>query len=143
MRALLTEELGPFGLERIRLHGPELPLLPPNLRAVVSLASHELVTNALKYGALSNDCGHVTIKWRMDKETVTLNWRETGGPPVKAPTRQGYGSVMLRRLIDGAGGAFDREFRATGLAAEISLPLAPVQAHELAHVSGRRRTGTE
>jgi two-component sensor histidine kinase len=142
LRALLTDELDPFGHGRIRLHGPELPLLPANLRTLVSLVGHELATNALKYGALSNGCGHVTIRWRMDKDAIKLSWHETGGPPVKAPSRQGYGSVMLRRLIEGAGGTFDREFRATGLVAEISLPRGPAQAHGFLHVNGRRTTCT-
>jgi two-component sensor histidine kinase len=136
LRALLTNELAPFGNERISLDGQELPLLPADLRTVVSLAGHELVTNALKYGALSNACGQVAITWRMDKDAIRLSWRETGGPPVKAPGKQGYGSVMLRRLIAGAGGAFEREFRATGLVAEISLPLAPAEAHDLGRVRG-------
>ncbi len=142
LRALLTDELGPIARGRIKLYGPELPLLPANLRTVVSLAGHELVTNALKYGALSNTSGHVTIKWRMDKDAIKLSWRETGGPPVAAPSRRGYGSVMLSRLIGGAGGALDTEFRVTGLVAEISLPRAPTKAHDLGRVSGRRRSCT-
>ena len=142
LRALFTNELAPFGRGRIRLCGPELPLLPANLRTVVSLAGHELVTNALKYGALSNAQGRVTIKWRMDKEAIKLSWRETGGPPVTAPTRRGYGSVMLRRLVDGVGGALETQFQATGLVAEISLPRAPGQTHDLGRVGGRRTTCT-
>jgi two-component system CheB/CheR fusion protein len=142
LRTLLSDELAPIGHERIKLQGPELPLLPANLRTIVSLAGHELATNALKYGALSNACGQVSVRWRMDKETVKLSWRETGGPAVKAPSRQGYGSVMLRRLIDGAGGAFDREFQATGLIAEISLPMRPPQPHRLRRLGERRTTCT-
>ena len=142
LRALFTAELAPFARGRIRLCGPELPLLPANLRTVVSLAGHELVTNALKYGALSNAHGRVTVRWRMDQGAIKLSWRETGGPPVKAPTRRGYGSVMLRRLVDGAGGAIDTKFATTGLVAEISLPRVQGQAHDLGRASGRHTTCT-
>jgi two-component sensor histidine kinase len=128
MRALLTAELAPFGRDRIRLHGPALPLLPARLRTVVTLASHELATNALKYGALSNADGRVTIKWRMDMDVVALNWSERGGPPVKPPGKTGYGSTMLRSLVEAAGGTLRTTFPVDGLKAEIILPRRTVAA---------------
>jgi two-component sensor histidine kinase len=122
LRALLKRELVPFGRGRISLHGPPLPLLPARLRTIVSLATHELATNAVKYGALSNDSGRVSITWRMNQQAVRLRWRETGGPPVRPPEERGFGSMMLHRLVDAAGGALDTRFEVEGFVAQFLLP---------------------
>ena len=123
VRALLANELAPFGLDRIALYGVKRPLLPARLRPVVALAAHELATNAAKYGAFSNGDGRVTLKWRIDQETIKLSWNEDGGPPVTSPQTSGYGSEMLHRLIHAAGGTIKRAFRTEGLGAEILLPV--------------------
>jgi two-component sensor histidine kinase len=68
----------------------------------LTLAIHELATNALKYGALSNDAGRVAIRWRLedgqDGRWVRFSWRELGGPAVLAPTRTGLGTQLLRSM---------------------------------------------
>jgi two-component sensor histidine kinase len=67
------------------------------------MAIHELTTNAAKYGALSNRTGRVTVAWDLEPVgpagTLRLTWRESGGPPVSPPRRQGFGSRLLHRVL--------------------------------------------
>jgi PAS domain S-box-containing protein len=91
---------------RIGMEGPELRLNPASAQAV-GLALHELATNAGKYGALSTDRGRVDISWGViEGDIFTMNWTEREGPPVTAPKRRGFGTVVLEamasRSVDGA-----------------------------------------
>jgi two-component sensor histidine kinase len=66
----------------------------------LALALHELATNAIKYGALSNEAGRVTITWRASAGgEFSLDWVEHGGPPVVAPTRTGFGSRLIEKMV--------------------------------------------
>lgn len=111
MRATIGQVLGVFGCDdRIALSGPDVAL---GARAALSLALilHELGTNAVKYGALSNAAGRVALDWTVTDDILLLAWRETGGPPVSAPTRRGFGSKLLRLGLTGSGDSeicFDR-----------------------------------
>lgn len=87
--------------DRVLCDGPDLLILPASAETI-GMALHELVTNAAKYGALSSDSGKVEIRWGVE-ETDTgrefiLSWRETGGPPVRAPKREGFGSTVITRV---------------------------------------------
>jgi two-component sensor histidine kinase len=64
----------------------------------IGMALHELATNAGKYGALSTDAGYVDIAWRLDGQRFTMEWRESGGPTVVAPTRHGFGWTVLCQM---------------------------------------------
>ncbi|WP_413397192.1 hypothetical protein [Rhizobium sp. Rhizsp42] len=66
----------------------------------LSLALHELATNAAKYGALSGDSGIVEIEWSL-RETgeFSFRWSETGGPPVVVPEKTGFGTQLIRRMV--------------------------------------------
>lgn len=118
LAALIAEVLEPFPGERFSIGGPEL-LIPQDMVLSITLALHELVTNALKYGALSDPGGRVSLRWRIaeagtrDNARVRLVWKESGGPPVVSPKRRGFGSVLIRDLL-----------KAT-LQAEIRLEFAP------------------
>ena len=87
---------------RLALDGPEL-WLPPNRALSLALAMHELATNAVKYGALSEAEGRVGVRWRVRDRPGTrrleLEWRETGGPPVTPPLRRGFGSRLIERSL--------------------------------------------
>lgn len=83
---------------RITFDGPPVTL-PLRAAMPVCLALHELVTNATKYGALSNLEGHVTLTWSVTDQTVTLRWMETGGPRVGDTTRRGAGIRLIEGLI--------------------------------------------
>jgi two-component sensor histidine kinase len=93
----------------------------------LSLVLHELTTNALKYGALSNDVGRVELSWRVDDQeagpTFHLDWREVGGPTVMAPTRRGFGTRLLKMGLGGTGGA-QFAYHASGFEATFATLLA-------------------
>ena len=99
--ALPEAALRPFMIgDRVRLEGPAVSVTP-DAGVPLVLALHELATNAAKYGALSAPGGQVVLRWSVEPgdagEDVVLQWTETGGPPVAAPTRRGLGSRLLRR----------------------------------------------
>lgn len=78
----------------------------PQIAITLSMAFHELGTNASKYGALSNDNGHILISWKkidnfnsQNQSVIQLEWKEQGGPPVKKPTRRGFGSRLIQRSL--------------------------------------------
>ncbi|MDB5383422.1 MAG: hypothetical protein JWO26_3054 [Rhodospirillales bacterium] len=117
----------PASLPRILAHGPDVTL-PPAAAQALSMALHELGTNATKYGALSVASGHLSVAWQVDADAsfLELHWVETGGPAIEhAPERRGFGSRVIEATIrDQLGGRIDRQWLATGLALVVVLPLA-------------------
>jgi two-component sensor histidine kinase len=95
----------------------------------VAMALHELVTNAVKYGALSSPTGRVSVNWdRQYAEgaaaRVMIEWRETGGPPVVSPPKLGYGISLIRELIPHElGGMVDLTFASDGVCCKIDVPI--------------------
>ena len=114
-------------LARVTISGPEV-LLPPRRAVAMTLALHELFTNALKYGALSNAAGRVALEWRRTGDGgLRLAWTETGGPPVAPPKRRGFGSVLIERALAHDCGAIVRlEYPPEGLICTIEIPPASV-----------------
>lgn len=116
---------------RISIAGPPIRIAP---HAAVSLGMglHELATNAVKYGALSNDVGRIIISWQVaDSETPVFrfSWREEGGPAVRPPAKRGFGTVMLERaLASELGGMVALEFPSHGTTFRIEVPLNALQA---------------
>ena len=114
--------------ERVTLSGPPV-LLPPQPALAITMALHELFTNAIKYGALSNETGNIAFAWRRkdgDQSRLQLIWREQGGPLVSAPKRRGFGSLLLEQtLAQDLNGEVIIEFQPEGLVCtiEASLPL--------------------
>jgi PAS domain S-box-containing protein len=101
LRELLRQELSPYAPNQVRLSGDDLQLGPrQTLR--LGMVFHELATNAAKYGALSNPDGRVEISWsrRENGTSLRLDWREFGGPPVVVPANAGFGSRLIRSLIE-------------------------------------------
>jgi PAS domain S-box-containing protein len=111
---------------RIGLDGPDLQLSPSAAQSI-GMALHELATNASKYGALSNSTGRIMINWSKSRdatgERFHMGWRERGGPPVKPPAHQGFGTIVI-----GMGPQLDLEaevaldYASTGLAWTIDCP---------------------
>lgn len=107
--------------------GPDLRL-PVNAALVLGLALHELGTNARKYGAWTMPDGRVTLRWRIEGgahgDVLALCWSESGGPPVAPPSREGFGSTLLRRVFTAAGGrAPTLRFEPAGVVCDMHLPL--------------------
>ncbi|WP_245161525.1 sensor histidine kinase [Brevundimonas alba] len=96
--------------------GPSI-LLPPHAALALCMCLHELVTNSLKYGALSSPGGKVFMSWTLtDEGEIDFLWREQGGPPVRTPERRGFGSRLVDRLVKTElGGHVEREFAPEGL----------------------------
>jgi PAS domain S-box-containing protein len=125
LRQVVTDALAAAASqpERISTRGPDLALAP---KTAVSLAMalHELSTNALKYGALSNDSGTVTVGWSTAGGRLRLEWREAGGPPVTRPTRRGFGSRMIERgLAAELAGTVTIDYAPAGLVCTVDAPL--------------------
>jgi PAS domain S-box-containing protein len=100
---LLNQELGHYcddGGLRIRLAGPPVDL-PSQIAVPLGMAVHELTTNAAKYGALAGEEGRIDIEWSLTDNGSALlcEWNETEGPKVKPPLREGFGSVLLKRVL--------------------------------------------
>ena len=126
---LLREELSLYasGHTVIIYDGADIRLTPKSALSL-SLAVHELATNAAKYGALTVPNGRVTVSWRpATDDGVELSWTETGGPLVEQPTRRGFGSTLIERALamETGGHAVVRYLR-TGVVCDIFLPASSV-----------------
>jgi PAS domain S-box-containing protein len=112
---------------RTRLAGPDVALAPKTFVAI-AMAIHELATNAMKYGALSNAEGRVLLAWNLAAGRLKLEWREEGGPLVAAPSRRGFGTRLIQRgLAAELAGRVDLEFRPEGLTCRIDAPVPALQ----------------
>ena len=131
IRKLLDEELAPYAVgNRIALSGPELQLRPATAQTL-ALALHELVTNSAKYGALSTLEGRLSVSWEDQNGLLRLTWQEEGGPPVRKPTSQGFGTRSVLASIESQlGGRADFDWRSEGLLCRLSVPLSPQIAPE-------------
>jgi two-component sensor histidine kinase len=131
LRELIQRTLAPHvdrGSSRLRLEGPDL-WLTPNRALSIALAMHELATNAVKHGALSNEIGRVAVGWRVIGERgerrLALDWTERDGPPVKPPPRRGFGSRLIERsLARELQGEVTLSFEHQGLSCRVIAPLS-------------------
>ncbi|MDP1961058.1 MAG: HWE histidine kinase domain-containing protein [Reyranella sp.] len=130
LHAVIRSSLRPHmvdGRNRITLEGPDFRLRPKSAVAL-SMALHELATNALKYGALSAEAGRVALHWRTDDGRFHLRWEESGGPPVTPPCRTGFGSRMIERGLSAEfEGEVKIDYRPAGVVCTIDAPLDVVR----------------
>jgi PAS domain S-box-containing protein len=137
-RALLGAELDPYddgSGTRIRLDGPSVQL-PSDLAVPIGMAVHELTTNAAKYGALSVLGGSVDVIWDLvtgnDARELRFEWIERDGPPVEMPSRQGFGSRLLERVLRTQIHADVRiDYAPDGVCIGVAVPLPPAAANLL------------
>jgi two-component system CheB/CheR fusion protein len=128
MGALVREQLAPY-LEgqtpRVHLEGPS-GTLPTRAATPFALLLHELATNAVKYGGLSTPLGEVSVKWETIEggrgRHVRLVWTEKGGPHIKAPPKDGFGSYLINHGLEKAD--VHRDFRPDGLVCTVDVPLS-------------------
>lgn len=114
-----TESKGPF----LEVSGQELHLSPKASQALY-LVFHELSTNAAKYGAFSTEYGSTSVDWTITDAQVRLCWVESGGPRVEKPTKTGFGTELLERVLSYQLGAeLVTEYPASGFRGEMTLPL--------------------
>jgi PAS domain S-box-containing protein len=123
---IVAQELAPYlakGQARTQMNGSHL-LLTPNTAQVIAVVLHELATNAAKYGALSVAEGHVEVKWSLaGNNELILTWTEKGGPAVKKPTRRGFGTRVMERMIrEQSKGDLRLSWGVEGLSCEIIVP---------------------
>jgi two-component sensor histidine kinase len=121
---ILWQELSPYGAEQVTMRGPEVQL-SARLALALGMVFHELATNAAKYGALS-DGGRLSVTWSVDPaDALTLDWRESGGPPTRPPARRGFGSRLIERSITGElQGRIAIDYATSGLVCRFTVPLA-------------------
>jgi two-component sensor histidine kinase len=133
---LVRRELEPcIGASEATVDGPDVVLSVEATQAL-AMVLHELVTNAAKYGALSAPAGRVCVDWGCrtngDSQTVlTIRWQEIGGPPVRAPSRRGYGTSVISDLIPyELGGMVDIAYATDGVRCRIEFPLEQVSGQD-------------
>ncbi len=121
IQQVVEKTMAAFPTEHISIAGPGFAI-DPKMALTLALAVNELGTNALKYGALSVPDGVVSIEWTVegvptaDKNLLKWHWRETGGPEVVAPTRQGFGTFLIGRVLGADfGGSVTIDYKSTGL----------------------------
>ena len=132
---LLRQEVGVYAegaKDRVVLEGPDVEL-PSQLAVPLGMTIHELATNAFRHGALSVPKGRVTVTWTIvpakEKRILSCHWIESDGPPVTAPSRHGFGSMILTRVLSQQIGAkVEAKYSPNGfeLAAEIPLDIERV-----------------
>ena len=126
LSTLARQELAPYlhdNKVRAHINGRQL-LLEPNPAQTIAIILHELATNAAKYGALSVIEGWVEVNWAVSNDQLIFTWIEKGGPAVKEPTRQGFGTRVIERIIKYQHkGDLRLDWRAEGFACEVVLPM--------------------
>ena len=126
LEALVTQALKPFQEqhhERIAVEGPANVALDSTKSVMVAMVIHELATNAVKYGALSNGSGRVTVTWEQHVQSnlVKIVWQEHGGPEVAPPTQKGFGSHLIERAFGGQLGSAQLLFNPQGLSCILEI----------------------
>ncbi|MDT3685180.1 MAG: CHASE domain-containing protein [Pseudorhodoplanes sp.] len=126
LRQLITDDIIPFA-ERITVSGPDISLRP-RAAQTFALLFYELATNAAKHGALSMPLGQVHLTWTIDhtaeEPLFKMTWRETGGPPVNAPSRRGFGELLVRRIAPrDVAGRSTVNYNSEGFQYELEAPL--------------------
>ena len=139
LQALVTEVLKPYrnvALANLVIRGRDCAL-PSNIAIMLSIILNELATNATKYGAWSSPSGCVRVQWQLQsgegEPLLVLSWTETGGPPVVAPDREGFGTSVMKFAIERSlGGTASAEWRREGAVYRIELPFGAVMSSHTA-----------
>jgi PAS domain S-box-containing protein len=124
LRELIRDQLlhGPIDEARLTAWGPPVHL-PPQMAMHLAVMLHELGTNSIKYGALSNPNGWVAINWLVINDMLNVRWAERGGPTVSAPLRRGFGSTLIEQSAKSEGGNAELLIEPDGLNWKISMKL--------------------
>lgn len=127
LRSLVQKVVEPVAHDRCDIEGGPDVLLRTHQVAPLSMMLHELATNALKYGALSNSTGRVHIGWKTEQRAgqsfLLMSWREEGGPLVAPPSGRGFGTGLIGYSAQAEGGEAELDFDPLGLRAFIQMPV--------------------
>jgi PAS domain S-box-containing protein len=125
LAGLLEEELAPYRSDhhdRIAMSGPPVSLQPSSAQTL-TLALHELATNAVKYGALSSIAGRLRVSWELKPSTLVLRWEESGGPHARKPAKLGFGTRIIVTSVEGQlGGQAKFQWGDPGLTCVLTIP---------------------
>ena len=125
---VIEKTLAPFrngGRDRFAVEGARDIWLDANHAVLLTMALHELATNACKYGALSNDVGRVRLQWNVlqDRPFLRLHWSESGGPAIeKQPSRVGFGSFLIERVLKVEGAGAQLDYKSEGFEGTFEIP---------------------
>jgi len=130
LRDVVSRVLEPFR-EKHRdpfvIDGPDNVWLNANKSVLLAMVLHELATNAVKYGALSNKTGQVHVGWELPQgghpDYVKFCWRESGGPRVGAPDHKGFGTLLIERALGAEFGAVCIEYVPGGVICKLEIPI--------------------
>lgn len=117
---IVTRGIAPFNAERFTARGDGTALSSAKA-LLLAMAIHELGTNAVKYGALSNADGRIAIDWHDGDGRLTFHWRETGGPRVAPPDRRGFGTNLIQRAMAGEQGGAQFDYAEDGLKVRLEI----------------------
>ncbi len=131
LHTLIRAKFEPFGEFRASLKGADIKL-PADAARNLSLVFHELVTNAVKHGALSRPEGRIEISWSTDDTHLTIDWVERGGPRTSPPEQRGFGSRLVAGCVKSLGGKVDAAFPAEGLECRLQIPHGRTSASQRA-----------
>ena len=134
LHAIVTQALKPFQEqhhERFSIEGPADVWLDSTKSVIVAMVIHELATNAIKYGALSNGSGRVSVTWKQISQPnlVRLAWQENGGPEVSSPKQKGFGSHLIERAFGGQLGTAQLLFSPEGLCCFLEIGSDHARGH--------------
>ncbi|MET0528397.1 MAG: PAS domain S-box protein [Microvirga sp.] len=124
---VVAEALAPYHRDRFEIGGPDVRVIP-RMALALTLALHELATNAAKYGALSVPTGRIAVLWQVrpgDPPHLIFRWQERGGPLVSPPTQKGFGSRLIERsLALELAGEVKITYDPAGVVCEVCAPLS-------------------
>jgi PAS domain S-box-containing protein len=119
LHAIVEAAIEPFPRDRFTIEGPDVALNASS-SLHITLALHELATNAVKYGALSNTAGRIHLKWKaMGDDQLRLSWQERHGPTVVPPRRRGFGSILIEHAFE----CVRFRYAPRGLTCSLNVPL--------------------
>lgn len=123
LTAILRNELEGLPTDQVEMHGADVLLSADQARSVV-LIVHELLTNAVKYGALSVSAGVLRIEWKRTAKDLKISWLETGMAVVSQPNRKGFGTTLIEHCVKALGGSWQPSFEPEGFRCSLTFPLA-------------------
>lgn len=130
LRDIVETEVSSFDGSRFDISGGDVQV-EPQVASGLAMMLHELGTNAVKYGALSNGAGRIRIEWQTERQGrrywLRLHWREVDGPPMTPPGKEGFGLKLIKRAITAERGAsVEYSFHPAGVTCTAHLPIEEI-----------------